>query len=93
MELGLKGPYRLIYKGRLKDLNLCCLAKQQLMGEGWKTDYRHRGNAAERIPGHSHGTAAPLLGALGCAVGPLQGNPPMLSTGTAVPQPPVHQRV
>lgn len=35
MEPGLKGLQRLIYRGRLKELNLCCLAKQQLMGEGW----------------------------------------------------------
>lgn len=50
MELGLKGPYRLIYKGRLKDLNLCCLAKQQLMGEGWKTDCRHQGECCRADP-------------------------------------------
>lgn len=44
----------MIYKGRLKELNLCCLAKQQLMGEGWITEYRHlRGDATgpDHIPG------------------------------------------
>lgn len=46
MDPGLKGLQRLIYKGRLKELNLCCLAEQQLMGEGWITDCRHlRGDA------------------------------------------------
>lgn len=54
MELGLKGLQRLIYRGRLKELNLCCLAKQQLMGEGQIVDYRNaRGDATDldHIPG------------------------------------------
>lgn len=47
MEPGLKGLQKLIYKGRLEELNLCRLAKQQLMGEGWRTDCRRpRGDAA-----------------------------------------------
>lgn len=54
MEPGLKGLQRLIYRGRLKELNLCCLAKQQLMGEGWMADYRNTwGDATDpdHIPG------------------------------------------
>lgn len=64
MEPGLKGLQKLIYKGRLEELNLCRLAKQQLMGEGRRTDCRcPRGDAAgpSRVPKTLSPTRIPAL--------------------------------
>lgn len=85
MEPGLKGLQSLIYKGRLGELNLCCLAKQQLMREGWMTNYRHRRGDATG-PDHIPGMLSPAWPLPSATVGtmlPCRQGGPLLPLGTA----------